>query len=462
MPIMTETIAIAVKPGLAARTRRAISTIMAGDTEISRTQRDAIVAFAVRAASAGLIYLTQIVLARWMGAYEYGIYVFVWTMVMILGGITHLGLSISMMRLLPAYLEAGRKDLYRGLIAGARWFALLNGVVVAALAWLALTWYGARASSPYVGPAILIAIAIPFYAVTDVQDGIGRARGWMAVGLVPPYILRPLMLLAVVSVAHVAGFPENAFTAAVAAIAGTITALFVQTWFVEKRVDAEAGAGPRTFELGGWITSSLPLLAMYVAELVMQNADVLIVSAYLSPEDVGRYFAAAKTMALVLFVHYAVGSAAAKRYSTLNARSAGPELETFVRQVVTWTFWPSLAAAVLILALGKPLLWMFSPKFVDAYPLMFILAIGYLFRAAMGPAEFLLHTVGEQKRCAAVLLFAALVNIALGLILVPRIGVTGAAVSTATALALAAMLNGIVARRRLGLELSIFEILRKR
>ncbi|HRK18689.1 MAG TPA: lipopolysaccharide biosynthesis protein [Hyphomicrobiaceae bacterium] len=459
---MSETIVIEEKPGLVARARQRVASIASGDTENARTQRDALVAFLVRAASAGLIYLTQIVLARWMGAHEYGIYVFVWTMVMVLGGITHLGLSIAVMRLLPAYFEKGATDLYRGLVRGARWFAFINGVVVAGLAWLAITWYGARFSSPYVGPALLILAAIPFYAVTDVQDGIGRARGWMAVGLVPPYIVRPLVLLGAATVAHYAGFPDTAITAAAAAIFGTVVALALQTWFVQKRIGAEVGAGPRAYELRGWITSSLPLLAMYVAELVMQNADVLIVSAYLTPEDVGRYFAAAKTMALVLFIHYAVGSAAAKRYSALNARSAGPELEAFVKQAVQWTFWPSLVTAVAILALGKPLLWMFSPKFVDAYPLMFVLAIGYLFRAAMGPAEFLLHTVGEQKRCAAVLAFAAAVNVALGFLLVPLFGVIGAATSTATAMAIAAVLNGVVARRRLGIELSIIEALKKR
>ncbi len=125
-----------------------------------------------------------------------------------------------------------------------------------------------------------------------------------------------------------------------------------------------------------------------------------------------------------------------------------------------WTFWPSLLVAVLILILGKPLLWLFSPKFVDAYPLMFVLAVGYLFRAAMGPAEFLLNMVGEQRLCAAVLAASAALNIVLNVVLVPRIGIWGAAIATAISVATAATLNGIIARKRLGIELSIFANLR--
>ncbi len=53
--------------------------IFEGKSERQRTQRDAVTAFSVRCASAALLYLSQIVLARWMGGYEYGIYVFVWT-----------------------------------------------------------------------------------------------------------------------------------------------------------------------------------------------------------------------------------------------------------------------------------------------------------------------------------------------------------------------------------------------
>jgi hypothetical protein len=50
-----------------------VVAILKGDNDTTRTQRDALIAFTVRVASAGLLYLSQIVLARWMGRFEYGI-----------------------------------------------------------------------------------------------------------------------------------------------------------------------------------------------------------------------------------------------------------------------------------------------------------------------------------------------------------------------------------------------------
>ena len=122
-----------------------------------------------------------------------------------------------------------------------------------------------------------------------------------------------------------------------------------------------------------------------------------------------------------MFIHYAVGSAVANRFSALKARGDHAGLQALVSDAVHWTFWPSLAGAVVILALGKPLLWLFSPQFTAAYPVMFVLAVGFLVRASMGPAEFVLNMLGEQSLCALVLAASAAIDIALCFALVPRL-----------------------------------------
>jgi hypothetical protein len=43
-------------------------------------------------------------------------------------------------------------------------------------------------------------------------------------------------------------------------------------------------------------------------------------------------------MALIMFVHYAVGSAVANRFAALNARGDREALNAFVRDAVNWTF----------------------------------------------------------------------------------------------------------------------------
>lgn len=435
--------------------------VMSSDGQREKTQRDAITAFSVRVLSAGLLYLSQIVLARWMGSFEYGIYVAVWTWVLILGGLAHFGLNTASIRLAPEYRETQDFDRLRGLIRGARTAAIASSTVVMLIGIAGVYLLQDKIQSHFVLPVYLALFCIPLYALTDVQDGIGRGNAWMSAALVPPYIVRPILLLAAMYAAHMYGLPMTAATAAGAAIAATWVTGLVQLLLINRRVATSIPAGPRRYDFKSWLKTSLPLVLISGCEIALQNTDVLVISRFMTPTDVGIYFAAGKTMALIMFVHYAVGSAVAHQFAALNARGDKEGLRTFVKDAVNWTFWPSLAGAIIILALGKPLLWCFGPQFDAGYPVMCILVVGFLFRSSMGPAEYLLNMLGEQALCATVLVAAAVLNVALNFALVPSFGLIGAATATSLSLVMAALMNSVVVWRRLDIEIAIWKNLPK-
>jgi O-antigen/teichoic acid export membrane protein len=426
------------------------------DGERAETQRAAVTAFAVRIASAVLLYASQILLARWLGSAEYGAYVFVWAWVLMLGDVASLGLGYAMLRLIPEYREKQETGLLRGLVRFGRMVGLVSGTLFALLGLAGLWLFGHHLDSHYVLPAYLALVCIPIATLTEIQDGLGRSQGWMTTALVPPFILRPLLLLIGMAMAVAADLPMNAVTAVASAISATWLAAVVQILLINRRFERETPKAEPRFEPRAWLRMSLPLMALAASELALQNTDLLVISSYLTPTDVGIYFAAAKTMSLILFVHFAVGSAVAQRYSALKARGDEAELRAFVKDAVNWTFWPSLAAALILLALGMPLLSLFGSEFTSGYPVMFILVVGFLLRSAVGPVELLLNMLGQQTACATVLVTTAILNVALNLMLVPVWGLTGAALSTATALATAAVANAVVARRTLGIDAVIW------
>jgi O-antigen/teichoic acid export membrane protein len=428
--------------------------------ERQRTQRDAFAAFGVRCASAALLYLSQIVLARWMGGYEYGIYVFVWTWVLILGGLADLGLGVATIRFVPQYREAAEPALLRGVVRGSRWLAFGIGTLIA-IAGLVVLYAFEPLDNAFMVPAYLALFCVPIYALTWVQDGIGKAFSWMGLSMLPPYVLRPAVLLLAMFAAHVFGLPMEAKTAVAAAIVATWVSGLVQTILMDRRLGAAVGPGARRYDFPTWLKATWPLLIIAACDFTLQSADVLVVSRYMSPTDVAIYFAAAKTMSLIMFVHYAVGSAVANRFAALGARGDKEQLHDFAREAAHWTFWPSLAAAIGILALGRPLLWLFGPQFVDGYPVMLILVVGFLFRSSMGPAEFLLNMVGKQSLCAAVQVTMALTSVALNFLLVPSYGLIGAATATSVALMAGALMNNLVVSRTLGIELAVWRNLFK-
>jgi O-antigen/teichoic acid export membrane protein len=159
-----------------------------------------------------------------------------------------------------------------------------------------------------------------------------------------------------------------------------------------------------------------------------------------------------KTVMLVSFIHFSVSAAVAHRYTALHVAGDRAELAAFVAKSVRWTFWPSVVATLVMLALGKPMLWLFGPDFVAGYVFMLILSVGLLARAAVGPAERLLNMLGQQRICAAVYAAALALNIGLCVALIPQHGGAGAAFATSAAIVLESVLLFVVARRRLGLH----------
>jgi O-antigen/teichoic acid export membrane protein len=426
-----------------------------GDRSIA--QRVAGAAFLIRVASAALIYLSQIVLARWMGSFEFGIYVYVWTLVLLLGDLSDFGFSSAAQRFVPEYARRKAHELLRGFLSCSRWLAVGSAIVMAATCVLTVRLLEPFIASYLVLPLSIACVTLPFYTLMQVQDGIARSYNWIHLALLPPYVMRHLVILAMVLAAYLLDFPATATTAVVAVAVAFALTVTVQTVILNSKLARTVEPGPKAHEVKTWLSISVPILMVEGFYLLLTNTDILLLQHFRTPEDVAVYYAAAKTLALIAFVHFAVSAAVAHRFSEYHVAADRARLRGILADSIRWTFWASLAAMVVILAAGKLLLSLFGTQFADdGYPLMFILAVGLMARAAVGPAERLLSMVGEQRACAAVYATAFMLNLVLCIILIPRLGVAGAAVSTTVALIVESVLLFIVTRQRLGFHVFVW------
>jgi O-antigen/teichoic acid export membrane protein len=439
----------------AARILDKASQILKGADGQSEAQRMSLIAFAIRIISAGIAFLSQIFLARIMGPFEYGIFVFVWVMAIILGNLSCLGFHTAIIRFLPQYRSRGEIDDIRGITFTARMVALLFASLLTAAGVTFLFLLGDRLESYYVIPLFLGAFALPMIALGDVLDGTARANNWPIQALSPTYLARPVLILAGMVAAILMGYGATATTALGAALVATylttVTQLTLLGWRLQRRYEA----GPRNIRFGFWFKIALPIFLIEGFYFLLTNSDVVMVGFFLEPDQVATYFAAAKTMALVHFVYFAVKAGMTPRFSLLVAEGDRNALATFAANTARWTFWPSLIVGGAVLALGPFLLSLFGPGFAAGYPLMFILFAGILAKAFIGPGEALLTMAGEQKICALVYFIALFVNLAGNLVLIPMLGLAGAATATMLAMMAETLLLFIVIRRRLNFTMSI-------
>ena len=98
---LTGTDHVAPAPSTAARIFARVRTILAEKSDSRLAQLAAGKVFMVRVASALLALVSQVLLARWMGSFEFGIYIYVWTWVLMIGALSDLGLSSAAKRFIP-------------------------------------------------------------------------------------------------------------------------------------------------------------------------------------------------------------------------------------------------------------------------------------------------------------------------------------------------------------------------
>src|ERR1700704_684810 len=135
-------------------------------------QRLAGTVFLIRVFSAALAFGSQVLFARWMGTFEFGIYVYVWTWVLLLGQAIDLGLGTAAQRFIPEYRDRGMLALLRGFVSGSRWLAFGIAVLLSGLC-AGLV----RLLEPFLDhymliPLYLACVTVPAYALGNVQEGI--------------------------------------------------------------------------------------------------------------------------------------------------------------------------------------------------------------------------------------------------------------------------------------------------
>src|SRR5437868_4403911 len=299
--------ATASPAGVMARLR----ALLGGSSEASVTRRLAGTIFIIRVSSAALAYFSQILLARWMGSSDYGVYVYVWTWVLMLGSMMDFGIAVSAQKLIPEYRTRGDHDLLRGFLSGGRWMTF----VVSSIAALLLAGL-VKILSPSIEPGALVplyigCLTLPAFVVANTQDGIARAHDWMRLGLMPQFVVRQTLIIGLTAGAFALGFHLGATAAMAASCAAVWIAMTGQMMVMNRRLRGSIEAGPKAYDFRGWLAVSLPILMVEGFYLLLSYTDVLLLQQFRSSEEVGVYFAVIKTLALVSFIHYAMSATTA-------------------------------------------------------------------------------------------------------------------------------------------------------
>jgi O-antigen/teichoic acid export membrane protein len=231
-------------------------------------------------------------------------------------------------------------------------------------------------------------------------------------------------------------------------LVGTI--MLVPTWGIQGATTAYVIAAILTIIIAWWrwhkampqlsklkgyfstttlLQSSVPLFWVALSQLVIMLSATLILGVWGTSADVGIYGAASRVVVLLNFLTMAVSSIAAPKFSALHQQGNMPALGALAKSSTKLLVLVATPAFAILFLLPDKVMGLFGHEFASGATVIMILAAGQLINIITGPAGNVLMMCGHERLVRNTLVFSALICVVISLVLIPLIGVLGAAIA---------------------------------
>ncbi len=405
---------------------------------------------ALNIANTGVSVLATIALARLMELAAFGVYSWVVATVTLLTVPAMLGMDRLLVRDVAVYANRSDHGATRGLIRRGLQIVLIASTLTIALGVLAGVLVDGP-GTPLV-PLALGLIALPALSLLRVSQSAMMGLQQIVRGQLGDLLLRPALLLGLIVAAALAGVALDASAAvgifSVSAVAATAVALLLL-----RRSIAAVPNMPATHDTRRWVGAASGLVLLGGGIVINSQIGVVLLGLIDAPESAGLYAVAQRGAILIAFPLLALNAALAPRAAGLWSAGRHEELQRLITIGSRAILLLSLPAVLVLVFAGGTLLdLVFGAAFVAGAPALAILALGQLSNVATGSVATVLIMTGNEKRAGVGIGVGMVLNVALGLLLIPTLHAAGAAIAAATGILASNAIHVVLARRTLGLD----------
>ncbi|GLQ18727.1 oligosaccharide flippase family protein [Maritalea porphyrae] len=405
----------------------------------------------VRVMGAGIGFLSHLLLARLLDPSEYGVYVFAWTIVVLLGTFCGIGLPVAATKFVSTYQDQDQPARLNLFSRFSVLVALGVTVVAAVLVILVLNIVPTTLIEAVYRPALFVgAFCIPLFTLTEIGKGLARGLGRNVIAYAPGFLWRPILLGAGVVALYYFGVELNAGQVMLLCVAVLLVAFVWQLWHLRAMFGKTSGEGAVKGQKREWLMTALPLTTMEAYNILLANTDILVLKFFVSPDQLAFYFVATKIAALLGFITFAVSATAGKPIAAAYAKEDHQKVRSLMYQFTAMAFWPTLLGFVGLFVLGGYLLYLFGDVYAVAHGPLLILAFGLLAQSYSAVTRFGLAMTGGQQGLSIILIVSLVLNVVFNLALVPTFGIYGAASATLATTLFSVVSLLILTKKRLG------------
>ena len=387
----------------------------------------------LRGIGLGMTLLTSVALARTLGPAGLGYYSFALAVITVIGLPIHMGLPTLVLRETAKGEANGQWEMVRGLWnwAGRRIIAIT--LLIFALAIPAIWLFGGRFIPEGGEATVWISFAlVPLIAIAQVRGAAVRGLHRPILGLLPDTVIRPFGLVGLLVVVWATGSTITSEVAMELHVVAAVFASIIGIVFLYRVTPADMrGARPDYAAKAEWKGAIWPLALLAGTQIMMQNANILLLGLWQSPEQVGFFKIAVSAANLVIIGLTAVNMVMAPTFAKLYSKNDMRGLQKKASQTALLALAAAIPLITLLAALGREILtFLYGSAFIESYVPLLILMIGQLFSAFFGSSGNLLNMSDNERITLKVMVIAMIVNVALNIVLIPSYGILGSAIAT--------------------------------
>jgi O-antigen/teichoic acid export membrane protein len=381
-----------------------------------------------QAAALGLALL----LARILSLEEYGAYMYALACLNVSVLVARRGLDVGMVRIVSECRSTKAWGLARDAVRYAlERIGATSGAVV--LLWGLAAWFFSSEIAPVFHPLLApTLVAVPFLALLALARGILRGLLQGSKAQLPELLLKPSLQLALlVILGELLAVSLEAATAMWLHAVSLIACCSLAWLWVWKGLEDGPSAVADASRRREWASLGWALLLISGMNVLLQQTDTLMVGALNGPSEAGIYNTSARLSRLMLFGLGATANLAAPLLAAAGRAGDTQGAHRLLRLAQLGNLAFAAPVGIGLLVGASWLLGLFGEGFVAGTTALSVLVGAQFVNAMVGPVGQYLSMTGRQKVVAKTLAAAAVLNLGLNAVLIPRWGINGAAVATA-------------------------------
>ena len=403
-------------------------------------------------------FVLNYVLAKFFGPEILGQYELVLSVVMLCSIFSSFGFDVGLMKFVPAYNTAELRPKQRYVVSLAMRFTLcfaLGGVVLVLLGrgFISDTVFRDAALST---PMLLGAFALVPVALVTVTGGVYKSFRRSDEFFFLDEVVRKLILAGSIICLAVVDLKSALYAVAAFMLSKVIVVgiffqrisrfkLHIGSLFGAVSGDEEDSLDDtqkRQLRTDLLRFSSTMILTIGMMALLART-DTIMLGYFKDSSSVGIYKIVMTVASLVTFIQVASNSVFPPIISELVSSDRLGDLQVMFATITKWTLVLSLPVVMSICFYSETILAFFGEDYVEGARALVILAIGYLVNISVGSVGYILRMSDHERLVLINSAAMGICNIVLNFVLIPQMGIAGAAIATAVSMS-AATLAGII------------------